>query len=110
MPDNEVLPIGSIVSHHHYHQTVFHSLANADTTTMRGAFGYEWPDASEHPFFYVGIYGAIGISIALANVLSVTAQYTAALRASRILFKCALPITVNVSLLMVSIGGSWSRL
>jgi hypothetical protein len=87
MPDNEALPFG-FGSHHHYHQTVFHSLADVGRSAVPGSFGYEWPDASAHPYFYVGVYGAIGFAIAFANILSVTAQYTAALRASRILFKC----------------------
>ena len=86
MPDNEALPFG-FVSHHHYHQTAFRSLADIDDSAAGGSFGYEWPDASTRPFFYVGVYGAIGFAMALANILSVTAQYTAALRASRILFK-----------------------
>ncbi|KAF6756229.1 multidrug resistance-associated ABC transporter [Ephemerocybe angulata] len=94
MPDYaENLPNG-IHSHHHYHESVFHTLANVNT---RGTFGFEWPDASVHPYFYVGIYGAIGISIALANVLSVTAQYTAALRASRVLFKKLLVTVVKAT-------------
>ena len=46
-----------------------------------------WPEALSHPYFYVGIYAAIGLANALTSVLSVTAQYTGALRASRILFK-----------------------
>lgn len=89
MPDNEALPFG-FSPHHHYHQTAFHSLADVDRSTVGGSFGYEWPDASAHPYFYVGVYGAIGFAIAFANILSVTAQYTAALRASRILFKWVL--------------------
>jgi len=50
-------------------------------------FGVDWPNAIEHPLFYVGIYAAIGLGSALANILSVSAQYSGALRASRILFK-----------------------
>jgi len=46
-----------------------------------------WPDAMNHPYFYIGIYAAIGLGTAFANVLSVTTQYTGALRASRMLFK-----------------------
>ena len=84
MTDHEVIPEG-IYSHSHYHDTIYHSLAN--NGTRKGAFGIDWPDASLHPFFYVGIYGGIGIAIALANVLSATAQYTAALKASRVLFQ-----------------------
>ena len=47
----------------------------------------DWPNAIEHPLFYVGVYAAIGLGSALANVLSVSAQYVGALRASRTLFE-----------------------
>ena len=57
---------------------------------VSGTFGINWPDALQHPMFYVGIYAAIGLSGALVTVFSVTAQYTGALRASRILFKYVL--------------------
>ena len=40
--------------------------------------------------FYVGIYAAIGLGGALVNVSSVAAQYTGALRASRIMFRFVL--------------------
>jgi len=52
-----------------------------------GVFDISWPDAMNHPYFYIGIYAAIGFGTTCANVLSVAAQYTGALRASRILFK-----------------------
>ncbi|KAF4588529.1 hypothetical protein EYR40_010081 [Pleurotus pulmonarius] len=58
---------------------------------------YGFPSASEHPMFYVGIYAAIGIANALASVLSVIAQYTGALRASRILFKKLLETVVRAT-------------
>ncbi|PFH45643.1 hypothetical protein AMATHDRAFT_44023 [Amanita thiersii Skay4041] len=54
---------------------------------LKGTFGIDWPDALQHPLFYVGVYAAIGFINALTNVSSVIAQYTGALRASRILFK-----------------------
>ena len=66
--------------HHHYH--TWQSFVQPKTL-----FGYELPDANEHPLFYIGIYATIGLVSALASVLSVTAQYTGSLRASRILFK-----------------------
>lgn len=50
-------------------------------------YGINWPSAYEHPLFFVGLYAAIGGINVLINVSSVVAQYTAALRASRILFK-----------------------
>lgn len=63
----------------------------------KGIFGVEWPSAVEHPLFYIGIYSAIGFASALASVLSVTAQYTGALRASRILFKRLLVTVVRAT-------------
>jgi hypothetical protein len=59
------------------------------TYQARCPFGITWPDAVQHPMFYVGIYAAIGLG-ALVNVSSVAAQYTGALRASRILFRFVL--------------------
>ncbi|KAF8696577.1 hypothetical protein AX14_001503 [Amanita brunnescens Koide BX004] len=51
----------------------------------------------EHPMFYVGIYTAIGLPGALVSVFSVTAQYTGALRASRVLFKQLLATAVRAT-------------
>ena len=56
-------------------------------TTISGRFGIEWPDATEHPLFYVGVYAAIGLGNVMTNVMSVAAQYAGAFRASRILFE-----------------------
>ncbi|KAF9259088.1 hypothetical protein L218DRAFT_875612 [Marasmius fiardii PR-910] len=50
-------------------------------------FGINLPSAREHPLFYVGVYAVIGFGTVLVNILSVVAQYTGALRASRVLFK-----------------------
>jgi hypothetical protein len=68
-------------SHHHF--TFFQSLF----TTTKKIFGFDLPNAVEHPFFYIGVYAGIGTATALVGVMSVVAQYTGALRASRILFK-----------------------
>ncbi len=54
---------------------------------VTGLSEINWPDATSHPYFYIGVYAAIGFANALTSVLSVTALYTGALRASRILFK-----------------------
>ena len=51
------------------------------------SFRVDWPKAAEHPLFYVGIYAGIGLVSALVSILSAAAEYTGALRASRILFK-----------------------
>lgn len=67
---------------------VVHHVHSASTAAARTtAFEINWPDPSEHPLFYVGIYAAIGLANVLVNVLAITAQYTGALRASRVLFK-----------------------
>ncbi|EAU87480.2 ATP-binding cassette transporter [Coprinopsis cinerea okayama7 len=73
------------------------SVSSTEFSKVKGAFGIDWPDASEHPLFYVGVYAGIGMLIALANVLSVTAQYTAALRASRVLFQQLLTSVVRAT-------------
>uniref|UniRef100_A0A8H7XJS6 Multidrug resistance-associated ABC transporter n=1 Tax=Psilocybe cubensis TaxID=181762 RepID=A0A8H7XJS6_PSICU len=62
-----------------------------------GPFGIVWPSAMEHPLLYIGIYAAIGMITTLVSVLSVTAQYTGALRASRILFKRLLVAIVHAT-------------
>ncbi|KAJ7035492.1 hypothetical protein C8F04DRAFT_1221175 [Mycena alexandri] len=45
------------------------------------------PSASNRPFFYIGVYAVIAIFGILLQLASLALQYTAALRASRILFK-----------------------
>ena len=57
------------------------------TPITHSLFGAKWPDANEHPLYYVGIYAAIGLSIVLSSSLSGMTQYTGALKASRTLFK-----------------------
>jgi len=57
------------------------------STNMSISAAIEFPNPSQHPLFYLGIYASIGLGSALFSVLSVIAQYTGALRASRILFK-----------------------
>ncbi|KAF8890917.1 multidrug resistance-associated ABC transporter [Infundibulicybe gibba] len=77
----------------------FHYMNNLQVTPLsnRGTFGIHWPSAIQHPLFYIGIYAAIGLANALASVLSITAQYTGALRASRILFKQLLITVVRAT-------------
>jgi hypothetical protein len=62
----------------------------------KGLFNIEWPSAIEHPLFYVGVYAAIGLSTAFVTLCSVAAQYTGALRASRLLFRSAQPILPSI--------------
>ncbi|KAH7920819.1 P-loop containing nucleoside triphosphate hydrolase protein [Leucogyrophana mollusca] len=45
------------------------------------------PSVYEHPLFYVGVYGSIGLATALVSVVSTMIQYTGALRASRSIFQ-----------------------
>lgn len=79
-PEHEIPMDG----HSLYHSHVYPVLTQATSIL---SFTIDWPKATEHPLFYVGVYAAIGLGSALANILSVSAQYTGALRASRILFK-----------------------
>ncbi len=78
--DHEIPMDGQLL--HFQHQHVYHALG-----AKFNVFGGGWPSATERPLFYVAIYASIGVASALTNVLSVTAQYTGALRASRILFR-----------------------
>jgi hypothetical protein len=45
------------------------------------------PSAADEPFFYIGVYAAIGMFGILLRLVSVALQYVGALRASRILFQ-----------------------
>jgi hypothetical protein len=67
-----------------YHSYVYPVLTQSMSIL---SFRVDWPKAAEHPLFYVGVYAAIGLASALASILSAAAQYTGALRASKILFK-----------------------
>ncbi|KAJ7764128.1 hypothetical protein DFH07DRAFT_1059163 [Mycena maculata] len=62
-----------------------------------GLFNVQWPSAVEHPLFYVGVYAAIGLTTAFVGLCSVAAQYTGALRASRLLFKQLLVSVVRAT-------------
>lgn len=65
------------------YSNIFHHLF----AVKKGTFGIDWPNAFQHPYFYIGLYTAIGLANALVGIATVTAQYTGALRASRLLFK-----------------------
>ncbi|KAJ7057932.1 hypothetical protein C8F01DRAFT_1255822 [Mycena amicta] len=62
-----------------------------------GFLDIQWPSASEHPLFYVGIYAAIGFTSAFITICSSVAQITGALRASRLLFKSLLVTVVRAT-------------
>ncbi|KAF8060200.1 multidrug resistance-associated ABC transporter [Lyophyllum atratum] len=76
----------------HYHTNGFHGMFS-----RTGRFGINWPEAIQHPLFYIGIYAAIGLAGALTSVCSTIAQYTGALRASRILFRQLLVTVVRAT-------------
>ncbi|KAF9007200.1 hypothetical protein BDQ17DRAFT_1351594 [Cyathus striatus] len=97
-PEHEV-PMDGMLDHHHYQNLISH------VTVKSSIFGFEFPSATEHPLFYVSIYAAIGLGSALVSVLSVTAQYTGALRASRRLFRQLL-VTVDIETIDSSLAGS----
>uniref|UniRef100_A0A8H8CJP6 Multidrug resistance-associated ABC transporter n=1 Tax=Psilocybe cubensis TaxID=181762 RepID=A0A8H8CJP6_PSICU len=88
--EHEASMDGLSMNHQHYH--TYQSLA-----PPKGIFGIQWPNASEHPLFYIGIYAGIGMATALASITSVMIQYTGALRASRILFKQLLVTVVRAT-------------
>lgn len=58
-----------------------------DMHSPTSIMGVQWPSAQDHPLFYIGIYSAIGLGMAFVSVASYVAQFTGALRASRLLFK-----------------------
>lgn len=57
------------------------------TTSSYNAVAINWPSAKVHPYFYVGVYAAISLGVALVGTTGAITQYTGALRASRILFR-----------------------
>ncbi|KAG7443764.1 multidrug resistance-associated ABC transporter [Guyanagaster necrorhizus] len=87
-PEHEIIFDGHIQSHIHN----FHNAPPSISFT-----GPHLPDAREHPLFYVGVYAAIGVGAALVSVMSTTAQFTGALRASRILFQQLLVTVVRAT-------------
>uniref|UniRef100_D8Q0Y8 Multidrug resistance-associated ABC transporter n=1 Tax=Schizophyllum commune (strain H4-8 / FGSC 9210) TaxID=578458 RepID=D8Q0Y8_SCHCM len=73
---------------------IHHSLnASGDVTTSE----IHWPDANEHPLFYVFTYAAIGIMTAIVNVSAISAQLWGGLRASRLLFRRLLFAVVHAT-------------
>ncbi|KAJ7091060.1 multidrug resistance-associated ABC transporter [Mycena epipterygia] len=69
----------------------------AQVEATSSLFNITWPSAVEHPLFYVGVYAAIGLTTAFVSLCSVAAQYTGALRASRLLFKQLLVSVVRAT-------------
>ncbi|KAJ7439790.1 hypothetical protein FB451DRAFT_1445526 [Mycena latifolia] len=67
--------------------------------TSRGMrlLAVEWPNAAEHPMFYIGIYAALGLFSVAMSLVNVGFAWTAALNASRILFRKLLVTVVRAT-------------
>ncbi|KAH7106077.1 P-loop containing nucleoside triphosphate hydrolase protein [Auriculariales sp. MPI-PUGE-AT-0066] len=63
----------------------FSVLSVASPASLRATF--QWPNADEHPLYYVGVYGAIAIGGAVVGLILQIVEYLGAYRASKILFK-----------------------
>ena len=74
-----------------YHDTTLHS---SNPYLYTRSLLFTLPDANGHPLFYVGVYGAIGMTAAIVGILASAVQYTGALRASRSLFRSLLRTVV----------------
>ncbi|KAH9854525.1 multidrug resistance-associated ABC transporter [Lenzites betulinus] len=81
-------------AHLHHTATAHGAHAHFSPSTTQGRF----PPAREHPYFYIGIYAAITLSSGMVNIAGVIAQYTGALRASRILFDRLLRTVVRATM------------
>ncbi|KAG2056641.1 hypothetical protein BDR06DRAFT_952711 [Suillus hirtellus] len=93
LTENEVLMNGYMSYHdyQHYSNSYFH----VNTT----GFGpITLPDVHEHPLYYVGIYGLIGFATAAVGILSISIQYTGALKASRSIFRKLLTGVVRATM------------
>lgn len=82
----------SLLSPHPFMSTVHH------IPSAQNLLGVQWPSAVERPLFYIGIYAAIGLATAVASLTSIIAQYTGALRASRLIFKRLLVAVVSATM------------
>ncbi|KAL0952989.1 hypothetical protein HGRIS_007200 [Hohenbuehelia grisea] len=87
--ENELQLDGQVPLGAHHHSS------HISSTWM--TWSYTWPSAIEHPMFYVGIYAAIGLGNSMTSISSVIAQYTGALRASRVLFRRLLITVVRAT-------------
>ncbi|EIW82712.1 multidrug resistance-associated ABC transporter [Coniophora puteana RWD-64-598 SS2] len=79
--DNEAAYSEYPFQSHHYAQNTFYHVQSSSFNT------WALPDVREHPLFYVGVYGCIGLASALVNISSTLIQFTGALRASRLMFR-----------------------
>ncbi|KAH7922269.1 P-loop containing nucleoside triphosphate hydrolase protein [Leucogyrophana mollusca] len=92
LTENEALMNGFMPSHdfNHYSNSLYHSQSSGLLPSL--------PSAYEHPLFYVGVYGCIGLATALVSVTSAMVQYTGALRASRSIFRSLLVGVVRATM------------
>jgi ABC-type multidrug transport system fused ATPase/permease subunit len=67
-------------------------------TASTSWLGLHFPDANEHPLFYVSIYGLFGLAFALGSLFSMAVQTMGTLRASRLLFKKLLTTVVHATM------------
>jgi len=72
---------GYVPSHDHQHY--WNSYFYVKSSTF---LSITWPNAHEHPLFYVGIFALIGFTGATISILATATQYTGALKASRSIF------------------------
>ncbi|KAH8823481.1 multidrug resistance-associated ABC transporter [Flagelloscypha sp. PMI_526] len=87
------------------HSTLIFSARNLQTVlrystplnTTIAVQEHHWPDARQHPLYYVGIFAAICFSSALLQTLSAIFQYLGAVRASKVLFRNLLVSVVRAT-------------
>ena len=73
--------------HHIYDGAGQISFVPTTITGVGSARTSSLPSAGQHPMFYIGVYGAIGLAGVVLQLAGGWVQYTGALRASRILFR-----------------------
>jgi hypothetical protein len=57
-----------------------------------------WPNASEHPFFYVSIYAGLGFLGAILGTMTAGVQFAGGIMASRRLFEKLLRTIVHATI------------
>lgn len=89
----------SALEHEHGLQSPFvaHHLPSLSPAPVLN-YALSLPSAQERPLFYVGVYAGIGLATAIVSITSVIAQYTGALRASRVLFRQLLVTVVRATM------------
>ncbi|KAH0826125.1 hypothetical protein J3R83DRAFT_5915 [Lanmaoa asiatica] len=94
LTENEALMNGFLPSHDigHYSNPYYHIQAS------QKILWFTLPDANEEPLFYVGVYGAIGLAMAIVSIMSTTVQYSGALRGSRLIFRRLLEGVVRATM------------